>query len=154
MSERYHMRTIRVEYEWTPSRCSSCKVFGHVLDECPKKPMSDVLENLKTPRQAVRGVTISLKMKAFMSAFSPIALNLARDQVRFKQTKQVYRPVSQKNSASISGKKKQGRSSRQEVSNLNPFDVLSSVENDDDLGTNRDGKKLRTRRRIRYPTPI
>ncbi|GJS94007.1 zinc knuckle CX2CX4HX4C containing protein, partial [Tanacetum coccineum] len=52
----YTMSTIHVKYEWTPPRCSSCKVFGHVLDECPKKIISDVLNNLKTPRKAVRGV--------------------------------------------------------------------------------------------------
>ncbi|GJW07503.1 leucine-rich repeat protein [Tanacetum coccineum] len=116
-----------------PSSLGKCKelnglnlgdnVFGHVLNECPKQSVLDVLENLKTPRQAVRGVPISLK-------------------VGFKQTKQVYRHVSQKNSASISGKKKQSGSSKQEVSNLNPFDALSSVENDDDLGTNRGNSKV------------
>ncbi|GKB45195.1 zinc knuckle CX2CX4HX4C containing protein, partial [Tanacetum coccineum] len=56
VGEGYNMSTIRVEYEWTPLRCSSCKVFGHVLDYCPKKIVSDVLKNLKNPRQAVRGI--------------------------------------------------------------------------------------------------
>nr|GFB55816.1 zinc knuckle CX2CX4HX4C [Tanacetum cinerariifolium] len=61
--EGYHMRTINVVYEWIPSRCSSCKIFGHVLDECPKQPVSDVLKNLKNPRQAGRGVPVSLKVE-------------------------------------------------------------------------------------------
>ncbi|GKC48124.1 hypothetical protein Tco_1065846 [Tanacetum coccineum] len=52
----YNMSTIHVEYELTPLRCSSCKVFCHVLDACCKKIVLDVLKNLKTPRQAVRGV--------------------------------------------------------------------------------------------------
>ncbi|GJU58345.1 retrotransposon protein, putative, ty1-copia subclass [Tanacetum coccineum] len=56
VGEGYHMKTIRVRYEWTPPRCSNCKVFGHVLDEFPKQPVSDVLKNLKNPRQAGRGV--------------------------------------------------------------------------------------------------
>ncbi|GKA95300.1 gag-aspartyl protease domain-containing protein [Tanacetum coccineum] len=43
-------------------RCSTCKVFGHVLDECPKKIFSDVLKSLKTPRQAVRGVQFGSKL--------------------------------------------------------------------------------------------
>ncbi|GJY93808.1 hypothetical protein Tco_0509590 [Tanacetum coccineum] len=67
---------------------------------------------------------------------------MASPNVGFKQTKQVYRPVSQKNSASTSGKKNQGGSSRQEVSNLNPFDALNLVENDDDLGTNGGNSKV------------
>ncbi|GJW92952.1 zinc knuckle CX2CX4HX4C containing protein [Tanacetum coccineum] len=29
--------TIRVEYEWRPPRCDTCKIFGHVHDYCPKK---------------------------------------------------------------------------------------------------------------------
>ncbi|GKB09609.1 hypothetical protein Tco_0837921, partial [Tanacetum coccineum] len=41
--------------EWTPLRCSSCKVYGHVLDECPKKIVLDVLKSLNNPQQVVRG---------------------------------------------------------------------------------------------------
>ncbi|GJW99854.1 hypothetical protein Tco_0183768 [Tanacetum coccineum] len=79
LGEGYHMKTIRVDYKWRPLRCLSCKVFGHVLGECPKQPVSVVLKNLKAPRQIVRGVLVGPK-------------------VGFKQTKYVYRPVSQKNS--------------------------------------------------------
>nr|GEW28026.1 zinc knuckle CX2CX4HX4C [Tanacetum cinerariifolium] len=32
--------TISVEYEWRPSRCDLCKIFGHVHDHCPKKVVS------------------------------------------------------------------------------------------------------------------
>ncbi|GKC92162.1 hypothetical protein Tco_1157604 [Tanacetum coccineum] len=83
----------------------------------PKQLVLDGLKNLKTPTQTVRGVQVG-------------------PNAGFKQTKQVYRPVSQKNSASTSGKKKQVGLSRQDVSNSNSFDVLNSVENDDTLGTN------------------
>ncbi|GKC45311.1 hypothetical protein Tco_1063033 [Tanacetum coccineum] len=96
--EGYTMRTIHIEYKWTPPRCSICKVFGHVMDQCPKKPISDVLKNLNNPREA--------------------------------------------NSASLSGKKKLAGLSRKEVSNLNLFDMLNSVQNDDELGTNGGNLKL------------
>ncbi|GKC17583.1 hypothetical protein Tco_1014365 [Tanacetum coccineum] len=33
----YTLNTVHVEYEWTPPRCSGCKVFGHILDDFPKK---------------------------------------------------------------------------------------------------------------------
>ncbi|GJY87015.1 reverse transcriptase domain, reverse transcriptase zinc-binding domain protein [Tanacetum coccineum] len=56
VNEGFYMCTIRVDYEWKPPRCSSCKVFGHVLDECPKNIISDVVKSLKNPRQAARGV--------------------------------------------------------------------------------------------------
>ncbi|GKA16242.1 hypothetical protein Tco_0695989 [Tanacetum coccineum] len=37
LGKGYSVSIIRDEYEWTPPRCSSCKVFGQVMDECPKK---------------------------------------------------------------------------------------------------------------------
>nr|GEV39351.1 hypothetical protein [Tanacetum cinerariifolium] len=43
--------TIRVVYEWRPSRCDICKIFGHVHDYCPKKVVSPhiVALNVVTP---------------------------------------------------------------------------------------------------------
>ncbi|GKB67242.1 putative ribonuclease H-like domain-containing protein [Tanacetum coccineum] len=34
----YTKETICVEYEWKPSHCSTCLIFGHSLDDCPKGP--------------------------------------------------------------------------------------------------------------------
>ncbi|GKA06995.1 zinc knuckle CX2CX4HX4C containing protein [Tanacetum coccineum] len=62
IGEGFYMCTICVEYEWKPPTCSSCKVFGHVRDECPKNIVSDVVKNLKTPRQAARGVQVGPKL--------------------------------------------------------------------------------------------
>nr|GEV20486.1 hypothetical protein [Tanacetum cinerariifolium] len=119
VGEGFNMCTIRVGYEWKPLRCSSCKVFGYVLNECLMKIVTDVVNNLNNPKQATRGVAIGPKV-----------------------TKQFYRRVSNKNSASTSGKKKQAEVSRQDVSNSNPFDALTSIKNDDDLGTNGGNSKL------------
>ncbi|GKB41594.1 hypothetical protein Tco_0886536, partial [Tanacetum coccineum] len=77
-------------------------------------------EKLNNPRQAIGGVSVGPK-------------------VSFKSTN---RPVFNKNGASNSDKKKQVEVSRQEVSNLNPFDALNSIKNDDDLGTNGRNLKL------------
>ncbi|GKB74125.1 RNA-directed DNA polymerase, eukaryota [Tanacetum coccineum] len=55
VEDGFYLCTIHVEYEWKPPKCSSCKIFGHVLDECLKNLSSDVAKNLKNPRQAVRG---------------------------------------------------------------------------------------------------
>nr|GFA12394.1 hypothetical protein [Tanacetum cinerariifolium] len=119
VGEGFNMCTISVEYEWKPPRCSSCKVFGYFLNECLMKIVSDVVKNLNNPKQATRGVAICPKV-----------------------TKQFYRRVSNKNSASASGKKKQAEVSRQDVSNSNPFDVLTSIKNNEDLGTNGGNSKL------------
>nr|GEY24546.1 reverse transcriptase domain-containing protein [Tanacetum cinerariifolium] len=61
VGEEFNMCTIRVEYWWKPSRCSSCKLVGHILNECPKKIVSDVMKNLSNPRQATRDVSIGQK---------------------------------------------------------------------------------------------
>ncbi|GKB72722.1 zinc knuckle CX2CX4HX4C containing protein [Tanacetum coccineum] len=45
-------QTIRVEYEWRPPRCDTCKIFGHVHDYYPKKVVSPpivVTSNVVTP---------------------------------------------------------------------------------------------------------
>ncbi|GJS49163.1 retrovirus-related pol polyprotein from transposon TNT 1-94 [Tanacetum coccineum] len=91
---------------------------GALLSKCGAlsvpKIVSDAVKNLNNPRQSIRGVLVGPK-------------------VSFKSTKQVYRPVSNKNGASTGGKKKQAELARQEVSNLNPFKALNLIENDDDL---------------------
>ena len=35
MSDDFTKETIRVEYEWKPPRCDTCKIFGHTIDHCP-----------------------------------------------------------------------------------------------------------------------
>ncbi|GKF77775.1 hypothetical protein Tco_0230245, partial [Tanacetum coccineum] len=95
VGEGFNMSTIYVEYEWEPPRCLSCKVFRHVIDACPKKIVSDVVKNLNNPRRATKG-------------------GLVGPKVSFKSTKQIDRPVSNKNGASTSGKKKQAEVSIQE----------------------------------------
>nr|GEX94262.1 dehydration-responsive element-binding protein 1D-like [Tanacetum cinerariifolium] len=57
----YIFNTIYVEYEWKPPRCSTCKLFGHSLEQCPKKIVSKVLKNLKAPMKPMRGVPVSSK---------------------------------------------------------------------------------------------
>ncbi|GKB33568.1 hypothetical protein Tco_0872969, partial [Tanacetum coccineum] len=108
IGERFSMCTICIEYECKLLKCSSCKVFGHVLDDCHKKSISDVLKNLTNPRQAVRRIQVDPKLG-------------------FKPIRQVYQHVSKKNGASANGKKKQAELTRQEVSNSNPFDALNMV---------------------------
>nr|GFA04032.1 hypothetical protein [Tanacetum cinerariifolium] len=33
----HSLETIEIEYEWEPHRCSTCKIFDHLDDHCPKK---------------------------------------------------------------------------------------------------------------------
>ncbi|GKD55174.1 kinase-like domain, phloem protein 2-like protein [Tanacetum coccineum] len=72
VGEGFYMCTIRVEYVWKPPKRSSCKVFGHILDECPKKIISDAMKNLKNPRQDARVGKRSLNVAHGSSSNTPI----------------------------------------------------------------------------------
>ncbi|GJT83842.1 hypothetical protein Tco_1058184 [Tanacetum coccineum] len=76
---------VRVEYEWKPPRCSSCKVFGHIHEEYPKNTGAGEKKTVKKPSQTSRGVLVGPKMG-------------------FKPQKE-YRPVFKKPNAISSGNK-------------------------------------------------
>ncbi|GKE39619.1 hypothetical protein Tco_1463024 [Tanacetum coccineum] len=114
--EGHYTCNVRVEYEWKPPRCSSCKVFGHIHEECPKNTCVGEKKTVKKSSQTFRGVPVGPKM-----GFKP---------------QREYRPISKKSIASSSGNKKKGVELTIEVSNSNPFDVLNSIDNDVEFGTN------------------
>ncbi|GKB59409.1 retrotransposon protein, putative, ty1-copia subclass [Tanacetum coccineum] len=111
--EGHYLCNVRVEYEWKPPRCTSCKVFGHIHEECLKNTGVGKNNTLKKPSQTSRGVPVGPKMG-------------------FKPHKE-YRHVPKKPNASSRGNKKKGVEPTIEVSNYNPFDVLNSVDNDAEL---------------------
>ncbi|GJX68843.1 RNA-directed DNA polymerase, eukaryota, reverse transcriptase zinc-binding domain protein [Tanacetum coccineum] len=41
----YTKETIRVEYEWKPPRCPTCNIFGHTVETCPKKVVTNPVVN-------------------------------------------------------------------------------------------------------------
>ncbi|GJV67019.1 hypothetical protein Tco_1482528 [Tanacetum coccineum] len=113
--EGYYTCNIYVEYEWKPPRCACCKVFRHVHEECLKNISAGATKTLKKTSQTPKGILVGLKM-----GFKP---------------KQVFQPVSKKSTANTRGKMNNPESTK-EVSKSNPFEVLTSVDNDVDLGTN------------------
>ncbi|GJX91578.1 hypothetical protein Tco_0344904 [Tanacetum coccineum] len=60
--EGYYTCNIHVEYVWKPPRCACCKVFGHVLDECPKNIGAGATKNLKKTSQTHKGIPVGQKM--------------------------------------------------------------------------------------------
>ncbi|GKB38490.1 beta-caryophyllene synthase, partial [Tanacetum coccineum] len=77
----------------------------------------DATKNLKKTSQTPKGISVGQKM-GFIR-------------------KHVFQPVSKKSTANTFGKKMNNSESTKEVSKSNPFEVLTSVDNDVDLGTNR-----------------
>nr|XP_043612839.1 uncharacterized protein LOC122584837 [Erigeron canadensis] len=68
IDEGYTKNNIRVEYEWSPPRCSGCCVFGHSDTQCPlvvtevkkadKKVVDDGFELVKSKKKAKQGFPI------------------------------------------------------------------------------------------------
>ncbi|GKE73530.1 nucleotide-diphospho-sugar transferase [Tanacetum coccineum] len=114
--EGHYTCNVRIEYEWKTPRCSSCKVFGHIHEECPNNTGAGEKKTVKKPSQTSRGVPVGPKMG-------------------FKPQKE-YRPILKKPNVSSSGNKEKGVEPTIEVSNSNSFDVLNSVNNDVEFGTN------------------
>ncbi|GJT71382.1 retrovirus-related pol polyprotein from transposon TNT 1-94 [Tanacetum coccineum] len=53
---------VRVKYELKPPRCSSCKVFGHIHEECPKNTGAGEKKTVKKPSQTSRGAPVGQKI--------------------------------------------------------------------------------------------
>ncbi|GJW84557.1 FAR-RED impaired response 1-like protein, partial [Tanacetum coccineum] len=113
-SEGFTTSIINVEYEWAPPRCSECKVFGHFLDDCPKKIVSDISNNSKMSRQPARGPSVGLKPK---STF-------------------VYRPISIKKAAKANGNLKVQTANKATTPILNSFYALSTLVDEEEGGGN------------------
>ncbi|GKC93413.1 cytokinin dehydrogenase 3-like protein [Tanacetum coccineum] len=60
--EGHYTCNVRVEYEWKPPRCSSCKVFGHIHEECTKNTGAGEKKTVKKPSQTSRGVSVGPNM--------------------------------------------------------------------------------------------
>nr|GEW18637.1 hypothetical protein [Tanacetum cinerariifolium] len=80
--EGHYTCNIRVEYEWKPPRCTSCKVFGHIHDECPKNIGAGVTKTMKKPCQTFQGVPKGVEPTIEDSNYNPIdVLNLVDNDV-------------------------------------------------------------------------
>nr|GEX37625.1 putative RNA-directed DNA polymerase, eukaryota, reverse transcriptase zinc-binding domain protein [Tanacetum cinerariifolium] len=54
--EGHYTCNVRFEYEWKPSMCSSCKVFRHIHEECPKNTGAGEKKTVKKPSQTFQVV--------------------------------------------------------------------------------------------------
>ncbi|GKE44826.1 putative reverse transcriptase domain-containing protein [Tanacetum coccineum] len=60
--ELHYTCNVRVKYEWKPPRCSSCKVFGHIHEECPKNTCTGEKKTVKKPSQTLLGLKVFLML--------------------------------------------------------------------------------------------
>ncbi|GJS64706.1 zinc knuckle CX2CX4HX4C containing protein [Tanacetum coccineum] len=122
--EGYMCETVKVEYEWKPPRCSTCKIFGHMVDHCPmvvkEMPVKQVERDSDSFEQVKKRNSEKKKSdKTFV--------------VNAKKNMK-YVPVAKSNGTRPS-KTKVASSSKQNgkqvVGTSNPFSVLQDEENED-----------------------
>ncbi|GKB98611.1 ribonuclease H-like domain, reverse transcriptase, RNA-dependent DNA polymerase, partial [Tanacetum coccineum] len=84
----YTCETVTGEYEWKPPRCSTCKIFGHMLDQCPHT-VKEIMPIKKVERE----------MDGFQLLKDRNAGRKTTDKSYGVKTKKnlVYRPVSKAN---------------------------------------------------------
>ncbi|GJT73845.1 nucleotide-diphospho-sugar transferase [Tanacetum coccineum] len=82
--EGHYTCNVRVEYEWKPPRCSSCKIFGHIHEDCPKNTGAGEKKTMKKPSQTSRGVPKGMEPTIEVSNSNPFdVLNLVDNDVEF-----------------------------------------------------------------------
>nr|GEX30257.1 ankyrin repeat-containing protein [Tanacetum cinerariifolium] len=96
--------------------CTPLMLGSYTSDMCMQSWGAGENKTVKKPSQTSRGVPVGPKMG-------------------FKSQKE-YRLVTKKLTTNSSGNKKKGMEPTIKVSNSNPFDVLNSVDNDGEFGTN------------------
>ncbi|GJZ96318.1 hypothetical protein Tco_0668652, partial [Tanacetum coccineum] len=125
--DREVLHTVTVEYKWEPPRCDVCMVFGHDDMLSPKW-------SIEKPKKQ------HINLDGFQHTSSSHGTNVG-SKIQFKPKKPIFQVVSKKNSASSSDTKKNSKVSKKVTSFNNPFDVLNTIKEGDELGSN-EGSKL------------
>ncbi|GJX76687.1 zinc knuckle CX2CX4HX4C containing protein [Tanacetum coccineum] len=140
--------TIRVEYEWRPPKCDTCKIFGHVHDYCPRKvvrPLIVATSNVVTPNaektndgfQTV-GKKKKRKGKSKSTNDGQFTGHLVKHNVRYEPKATTSAPMKGTTyvgytSQSIPMLKTTGNSSKKDnLSMSNSFSALNEEEDEDE----------------------
>ncbi|GJU02368.1 zinc knuckle CX2CX4HX4C containing protein [Tanacetum coccineum] len=83
----FYTCNIHVEYEWKPSRCAYCKVFGHFQEECPKNIGVGERKNLKKPSQTPKGVPVGQSTTLIIEKIDKIEELIINGKVTFVDDK-------------------------------------------------------------------
>ncbi|GJS47217.1 beta-caryophyllene synthase [Tanacetum coccineum] len=86
--EDHYTCNVRVKYEWKPLRCSSCKIFRHIHEDCPKNSDAGEKKTMKKPSQTSRGVLKGVEPTIEVGNSNPFdVLNSVDNDMEFGTTK-------------------------------------------------------------------
>nr|GEZ50859.1 hypothetical protein [Tanacetum cinerariifolium] len=90
----YTRETVTIEYEWKPPCCTQCKIFGHVIENCPHVTKGAAKKNVEIDNEGFQTV-----------GNHGIGKKQNERVMGFKQKNFVYRPVSNVKSTTNTKKK-------------------------------------------------
>ncbi|PWA95674.1 V-type proton ATPase subunit a3 [Artemisia annua] len=145
IGDGFTKETIRVEYEWRPPRCTSCKIFGHTQDHCPKTMASppvvstpSVATPAEHPNDGFQKVNHKKKKgKAHSSNVTQVGISV-KPNLRYEPKKTTSEPnkrVTNRNNVPTSSSmlKSKGLSSKEsDITTSNPYAALATDEGGDE----------------------
>ena len=145
IGDGFTKETIRVEYEWRPPRCTSCKIFGHTQDHCPKTMASppvvstpSVATPAEPPNDGFQKVNHKKKKgKAHSSNVTQVGISV-KPNLRYEPKKTTSEPnkrVTNRNNVPTSSSmlKSKGLSSKEsDITTSNPYAALATDEGGDE----------------------
>ncbi|GKA36021.1 zinc knuckle CX2CX4HX4C containing protein [Tanacetum coccineum] len=120
--------TISIEYEWTPPRCSTCLIFDHTSDKCPKLPKVAPVESVGNDGFEVVKKRKHKKKKNKQTQVAGVVLGKPALNLQYRKVDKVADTSVPKNT-SVSNVKLTSID-RGKVSTSNSFNALNS---DDDM---------------------
>nr|GEV48382.1 hypothetical protein [Tanacetum cinerariifolium] len=124
--EGHTFATIDIEYEWTPPRCASCKIFDHVSDKCPKLPK--VVTNAQVSDDGFKEVKKKARAKkSSKKQVEGVRLTKPTLNLQFRRVKK----CEMSKQKCVSGGRTQDRDEDNRMTNVNVFHVVNDSDNED-----------------------
>nr|GEY67091.1 hypothetical protein [Tanacetum cinerariifolium] len=144
--EGHSFATIDVEYEWTPPRCDTCKIFDHISEKCSKLPKEIIM-----PKANVEGFTDvkSKKSKKQYAKKQVEGIRLSKPKLNLQYRR--VDPKSKKSDGNKDGKKhvsevnlssEGAASTSKNITNVIKLKNSYSSLEDDETDWDNDGTKL------------
>ena len=145
IGDGFTKETIRVEYEWRPPRCTSCKIFGHTQDHCPITVVSPPIAStpsVATPAEPLNDGFQKVshkkkKGKAQSSNVSQVGISV-KPNLRYEPKKTTSEPnkgATNRNNVPTSSSmlNSKGLSSKEsDIATSNPYAALATDEGGDE----------------------
>ncbi|GJX89879.1 F-box/kelch-repeat protein-like protein [Tanacetum coccineum] len=132
----YTKEVIKVEYEWRPSRCADCKIFGHSCDRCPKIVREPVVSISKDTNSDGFTEVKGKKHKGKKADIQPRSRQI--DGIRLDKPKPNFYQQKKGRGANMDSTTKVGDNAINKVkgpSTSNSFDALNTTDVEEECGT-------------------